>query len=168
MPLFQRAYAFLEHNPGARVTCDANQIRSHTPIISYEQSKLLKENEGKIWEASFDDTELLHAVINDSRIFGPKRIGAIAAFYGVTDPKEVKEWFDAHRSDGGLREKIDAIDPGATMLWAYGLSAVFKEDAESHLSARMRQPAVVKTFGPTADDEADDDRPRLPSPGRRR
>jgi hypothetical protein len=163
MPLFQRTYALLEHNPGATVSCDANQIRSHTPIISYEQRKLIEQNEGRIWEVEYDRTELLHAVLNDSNVLGPKNVRAIAAFYGVTDPVEAAQWVHAHRSEEGLSALIEAIDPGASMLYAYGLTAVFREDAEKHLSARMRQPAVVKVFSDTHDD--DEVGSRLPSPG---
>jgi hypothetical protein len=146
MPLFQRVYAFLEHNVGADVSCDANQIRSHTPVISFEQQKLIEQCDGDIWTSSCDETEMLYNVLHSFGFLSKNQITAIAAFYGVTESKSVKAWVSAHEEDG-LSELINEIDPGASMMKEHGLQRVFSEYAEKKLSARMRKHAMMKVFG---------------------
>jgi hypothetical protein len=147
MSLFATTYAFLEVNPGSYVSCDANQLRSSTSLLSYEQSQLIKENEGAIWESEFDDTELLANVLTLSDWMTVRQVTAIANFYGVNKPEDVKRWVAAHREDNeGLKSLIEAKDPECELLWSVGLSMVFKEAAEKHLSARMRVPAIRRVF----------------------
>lgn len=148
MALFQRVYAYLEFNPNAIVTCDANQLRSHTACISYEHGKQIEAHKDEVWErGQYDETELVQAVRMDHGWMTEKNVRRLAAFYGVTDTRCAAQWVKAHRTgEGALSPLIDAVDPECTLLWSFGIGTVFREDEEKHLSARMRAKAVTAVF----------------------
>jgi hypothetical protein len=148
MALFQRVYAYLEFNPNAIVTCDANQLRSHTACISYEHGKQIEAHKDEVWErGQYDETELVQAVRMHHGWMTEKNVRRLAAFYGVTDTRCAAQWVKAHRTgEGALSPLIDAVDPECTLLWSFGIGTVFREDAEKHLSARMRAKAVTAVF----------------------
>lgn len=143
MPLYQRAYAILESNPGAYISCDANQFRSSTKEIGEAHHQLIGDNDAEIE----DDTELCYDVLNTGNWMSVPQIKAIAAFYGVTDPAVIRSWVKLHKDrNEGLMPVIQAIDPEATLLWAFGLTAVFQQYAEKNLSARLRADAIAAVF----------------------
>lgn len=147
MALYSRAYSFLEFNPNAYVTCDANQLRSHTANISHEQKGMIEENAGGIWEGLYDSTELLSEIINQPGWMNKTQVTALAKFYGVTERKIVKQWIRTHAEDeNGLRDLIDPLDPDGMLLWSMGIPTVFHTNASKHLSARMRAHAVERVF----------------------
>lgn len=149
--LYRRAYAFLEHNPGATISCDANQIRTKMRDICDEQTRLITENEGAIWQGQYDDTELIADVLDGCGWLSPGRVKALAQFYGITKPAEVKKWIAQHQKCEGLRPLIEERDPEGDLLWQVGLRSVFGELANDHLSARMRGVAVANVFAEVAD-----------------
>ncbi len=147
LPLFKIAYAFLENCPGAQVTCDANQLRSNTPLISHEHARLNEAHCDQAWDGSFDQTELISEVVCGQGWMSERYVKAIAGFYGVTDAKRLKEWVRQHRTgDEGLKGLIEAVDPEWGLLWSCGLNQVFGEAAMKALSARMRAVAVSTVF----------------------
>lgn len=147
LPLFRIAYAFLENCPGAMVSCDANQLRGNTTSISQEHGRLIEERVDEAWEGSFDPTELMYEVVCGRGWMTERSVKAIASFYGVHEPKAVRQWVRTHRTGTeGLRDLVDAIDPEWSMLWACGLHHVFGEAALKALSARMRAVAVATVF----------------------
>lgn len=155
MPLYQRAYAIIESNPGAYISCDACQFRSNTDDIVETHHRLIEQNESDIWSGEFDDTELCYEVLNVGNWMTTPQIKAIAAFYGVKDAAVIKSWIKLHREqDEGLKSVLARIDPEFDLLWSFGITAVFRQYAEEHLSARMRAEAIAGVFG-DAPDETD-------------
>lgn len=143
MPLYQRAYAILESNPGAYISCDANQFRSSTDEIGEAHHQLIGENEAEIE----DDTELCYDVLNTGNWMSVPQIKAIASFYGIKDPAVIRSWIRLHKDrNEGLMPVIQSIDPEANLLWAFGLTAVFQQYAEKTLSARLRADAIAAVF----------------------
>lgn len=145
MQLFQRSYAVLENNPGARISADANRLRTNLALISHEHSKLIEEYEGQHFTESYDDTELIFEVCSGTSWMSKPEIEALAKFYGVTDKKQVREWIRAH-NDEGLQDSIDVLDPEGMMLYQAGLDHVFGVAAVKHLFARLRTDAVATAF----------------------
>lgn len=148
MPLYQRAYAVLEHNPGATISCDATQILSHQPWISAAHAALVEEREGEIWgEGEFDETELMEPLLSGADWITDSEIRALAAFYGVTDELAQRAWIRAARtSEERLYPLVEEHDPEYELLWRFGLHRVFGPSAQKHLSARMRAEAIVQVF----------------------
>lgn len=147
LPLFKIAYAFLENCPGAKVTCDANQLRSNTSSISHEHARLIEAHSDQAWDGTFDQTEMISEVVCGPGWMSERQVKALAGFYGVTEAQTLKEWVRQHRSgDEGLKDLIEAVDPDCSLLWACGLNQVFGESAIKGLSARMRAVAVATVF----------------------
>lgn len=148
MALYRRAYAVLHNSPGATLTCDANQLRKRLDEIGEEQKRLVEERQDDVMrDGPFDETELLYEVLHQNDWLTKGTIKALAAFYGVTDPKQVNGWVKAHREgEGALAPLIEEVDPEAMFLMAYGLARVFGEAAIRDLSARMRAVAVEAVF----------------------
>lgn len=148
MELFRRAYAFLENNIGAQVSCDGTLLRKNTTPISQIQAEMIAANEGCIWEGTFDDTELLFDVLHTNRWMTGPQVKALASFYGVCTTREQRQWINQHREgEGALAPLIEERDPEAMRLVEYGLNRVFRGAAEAHLSARLRAVAVAEVFG---------------------
>jgi hypothetical protein len=154
LPLFQRAYAFLEHNPGAAVSCDANQLRTHLGAISGRHAELRVEADGCAWDSGpYEETELLGEILDGIGWMTLPQVTRLAEAYGVTKRSEVRKWVDAHRGGTGLRHLVETIDPDCSLLWSYALRYAFGRDAEKHVSARLRAEAVTDVFRILASEE---------------
>lgn len=146
MPLFQRVYAFLEHNPGADVSCDANQIRSHLPIITPVHQQLVSDRECDIWNVSFDNTEIFFDMLHTRHSLTKAQIVAIARFYSIMFPIDSNAWVAAYLDGDTLAEILSDIDPEGAMLADTGLRDVFHGSACKFTSARLRKLAVMNAF----------------------
>ncbi|NEX60148.1 hypothetical protein [Noviherbaspirillum galbum] len=146
LPLFQRTYAFLEQNPGALVSADANRLRTNMPEVSYRHAELRDEFDGTEWSGPFDDTEIICDLLDQRNMLTKRQVEMLAQAYGITDRATVLQWIKAHKSGNGLRELLEEIDPELDWLWHYALRASLGEAAKKALSARLRAVAVSDVF----------------------
>jgi hypothetical protein len=151
MPLFQRTYAFLENNVGAVVSCDANQLRTNMPEVSFKHAELREEYDGTEWTGSFDDTELICDMLDQCGMLTKRQVELLAKAYGVTDRSTVLQWVKAHKSGPGLRDLLEELDPELDWLWHYALRATLGDAAKKALSARLRAVAVAEVFDEMAE-----------------
>lgn len=150
--LYRVAYAVLEHNPGAVISCDATLHRTRSPELSQAQTALIEQHADEIWEGEYDDTELIYQVLHDNAWMTKPQVTALAHFYGIRDEAVIRSWIDAHKhGEEALSPVIERLDPEANLLWATGLNDVFRKYAEKHLSARLRVDAIVSVFSEEAD-----------------
>lgn len=145
LPLRRRAYALIESNPGADLTCDANMLRPFYSTIAITQNAA-RESLGKAtaFADAIDDTELAFSVLNDPDWMSQTEVEAVATAFGrIFGPQQVKDWIAAHKKDG-LKEFIaskysdEAADSLADLLYRHGLPAVFHKRAASSLSKQAR------------------------------
>jgi hypothetical protein len=151
MPLFQRTYAFLENCPGARVSCDANTLRTNMPEVSYRHAELREEFDGTEWTGPYDDTEIICDMLDQRNILTRPQVELLAKAYGITDRATILKWVKAHKSGEGLRSLLEELDPELDWLWHFALRATLGDAAKKALSARLRAVAVADVFDAMAE-----------------